>query len=52
MIEKIPLQRLGTAEDIAKAVYFLVTEAPYITGQMLAVDGGRSLYTVTTKEES
>lgn len=39
----IPLQRLGTPEDIAHTIAFLLEEAPYITGQVLAVDGGRSL---------
>lgn len=38
---KIPLGRLGTAEDVASAVCFLVSdEAAYITGQVLAVNGG------------
>ena len=38
---KIPLARLGTAEDVANAVSFLVSdEASYITGAVLAVDGG------------
>ena len=41
--KKIPLQRLGQETDIAAAVSFLVTAAPYITGQVLAVDGGRNL---------
>ena len=41
--QKIPLQRLGQETDIAAAVTFLVTAAPYITGQVLAVDGGRNL---------
>ena len=40
--DSIPLGRIGTPEDIAQAVLFLAT-APYITGQILAVDGGRSL---------
>ena len=36
-----PLRRLGLAEDIAKATYFLASdEAAYITGQNLTVDGG------------
>lgn len=39
----IPLGRLGTPADIAGAIRFLVCDAPYITGQILAVDGGRSL---------
>jgi pteridine reductase len=37
------LKRTGEAEDIARTVYFLVAEAPYITGQVIAVDGGRSI---------
>jgi pteridine reductase len=44
ILEKIPLQKRGSAQDIARAVLFLVTDAPYITGQILAVDGGRSIY--------
>ena len=39
----IPLQRVGTPEDLAGAVAFLLLDAPYITGQILAVDGGRSV---------
>jgi 3-oxoacyl-[acyl-carrier protein] reductase len=39
--DKIPLKRVGTPEDIAAAVAFLAsTEAGYITGQTLCVDGG------------
>lgn len=38
----IPLQRIGCAEDIAGAVGYLVS-APFVTGQMLCVDGGRTL---------
>jgi len=42
-IAQIPLQRQGTPLDIAKAVLFLAKDADYITGQVLAVDGGKSL---------
>jgi len=38
-----PLQRPGSPEDIARAVLFFATEAPFVTGQILAVDGGRSI---------
>jgi len=38
-----PLARIGSPEDIAQAVHFLAC-APYVTGQILAVDGGRSLH--------
>lgn len=41
-LASIPLGRLGSPEDIADAVLFLI-RARYITGQVLAVDGGRSL---------
>jgi pteridine reductase len=37
------LERLGEPEDIARAVAFFVNDAPYVTGQILAVDGGRSV---------
>jgi 3-oxoacyl-[acyl-carrier protein] reductase len=41
---RIPLRRLGTADDIASAVCFLASdEASYITGQVLAVNGGMYL---------
>ena len=38
------LKRAGTPEDVAAAVRFLVFDAPYVTGQILTVDGGRTLY--------
>ena len=38
------LKRAGAPEDVAAAVRFLVLDAPYVTGQILAVDGGRTLY--------
>lgn len=40
---KVPLGRVGTPEDVARAVWFLAEEAPYMTGQVLRLDGGRSL---------
>lgn len=43
LIQQIPLARMGEAEDIGKAVKFLVCDAPYITGQTIVVDGGRSV---------
>ena len=36
------LKRIGEPDDIARAVYYLIAEAPYVTGQIIAVDGGRS----------
>jgi 3-oxoacyl-[acyl-carrier protein] reductase len=40
----IPLSRLGTAEDVARAVAFLASEdAAYITGHVLTVDGGMTM---------
>jgi len=38
------LKRAGEPEDIARTVLFLIAEAPYITGQIIAVDGGRSVH--------
>ncbi|MBI2313438.1 MAG: pteridine reductase [Betaproteobacteria bacterium] len=43
IIQRIPLKRTGEPEEIARAVAFLVADAPYVTGQVLAVDGGRSV---------
>jgi len=44
LLRQTALGRMGRPEDVAGAVRFLALEAPYITGQILAVDGGRSLY--------
>jgi len=43
VLAKTPLQRLGDPEDIARAVAFLASDAPFMTGQVIVVDGGRSL---------
>jgi pteridine reductase len=37
------LKRTGDPDDIARAVHYLIAEAPYVTGQVIAVDGGRSI---------
>jgi pteridine reductase len=42
LAKRIPLGRIGTPEDVARAVLFLARE-PFITGEILTVDGGRSL---------
>lgn len=38
------LKRCGEPDDIAKTVQFLIADAPYITGQIIVVDGGRSIH--------
>jgi pteridine reductase len=43
ILDRTALGRLGDPADIAGAVAYLALDAPYITGQILAVDGGRSL---------
>jgi pteridine reductase len=43
IINQTALKRIGEPDDIAKAVEFLIAAAPYITGQVIAVDGGRSV---------
>lgn len=40
---RTPMQRNGTAEDIAEAVLFFAAQASFVTGQTLTVDGGLSL---------
>ena len=44
ILEKTVMGRPGRPQDIASAVAYLGLDAPYVTGQVLAVDGGRSLY--------
>lgn len=43
IVSRTLLQRPGSPEDIARAVLFFAGDAPYVTGQVLAVDGGRSI---------
>lgn len=43
IIGKTALKRTGSPADIARAAYFFAAEAPFVTGQILAVDGGRSV---------
>jgi pteridine reductase len=42
LVDRLPLRAAGTPEDVARAVVFFV-QNPYITGQVLAVDGGYQL---------
>jgi pteridine reductase len=43
ILRRTPLARIGRPDDIAAAVEFLLANAPYITGQVITVDGGRSV---------
>ena len=43
ILEQIPAGRIGDAADIAGCVLYLVRDANYVTGQIIAVDGGRSI---------
>jgi pteridine reductase len=43
IIERTVLKRMGTPEDIARTALFFAASAPFITGQILPVDGGRSV---------
>ena len=43
ILSRIPLERPGTPGDIARTVLFLARDADYITGQIIAVDGGRTV---------
>jgi pteridine reductase len=42
IVSRTLLQRAGTPADVARAVRFFAADAPYVTGQVLSVDGGRS----------
>ena len=43
IISHTPLKREGTPDDIARAVNFLLFDAPYVTGETINVDGGRNV---------
>lgn len=43
VISRTPLRRSGEPEEIARTVLFLIRDAGYVTGQVIAVDGGRSV---------
>lgn len=45
LTERIPQKRLGTPEEVVAVVRFLLTGPRFVTGQILAVDGGRSIDT-------
>jgi len=42
-LRRVPLRRAGTPEEVARLVQFICTAAPYLTGQIIRVDGGRSI---------
>jgi pteridine reductase len=42
-LARVPLARAGTPQDVAELVHFLCTTGNYITGQILRLDGGRSI---------
>jgi pteridine reductase len=44
IVQSTLLKRVGDPDDIARTVCFLVFDAPYVTGQIIAVDGGRSIH--------
>jgi pteridine reductase len=44
ILSRVPLGRPGEPDDIARAVLYLARDAGYVTGQVLGVDGGRSLF--------
>lgn len=44
ILNETMMKRTGNVEDITKAVLFFIKDADYITGQVLNIDGGRTLY--------
>ncbi|NKJ21705.1 pteridine reductase [Dyella sp. SG609] len=43
MLARTPLRRAGSPQDVAGAVLWLLRDAPFVTGQVIRIDGGRSL---------
>ena len=43
ILQQVPLKRAGHPDDIAGCVLYLLRDATYVTGQIIAVDGGRSI---------
>ena len=43
ILAKTPLRRVGSPDDVARLARYLVCDAGFVTGQIIAVDGGRSL---------
>lgn len=43
LISRTPLKRTGTADDVAHAVLWLLRDAAFVTGEIIRIDGGRSL---------
>jgi pteridine reductase len=43
ILKQVPLGRTGDPEDIAACVLFLIRDADYVTGQIIKVDGGRTM---------
>lgn len=43
ILQRVPMKRRGAPADIASTIIFLISGSPYITGQIIAVDGGRSV---------
>ncbi len=44
IIERVSLKRQGTTQEVSDCIRFLINDAGYMTGQILNIDGGRSLY--------
>lgn len=43
ILDRTALKRMGSPSDVARAALFFAKDAPYVTGQILAIDGGRSV---------